>query len=348
MRGFLGLSLVLLVACGTKSPDTDALDTSSPSDSGSSETGGSDTAKLETGDTPEPVEPKEGNFNGALTEVLSDECGVFTEEITEAELDFWFTWAQGRVNLLVIEEGSDLTGPLVCDDTESGFSCLIEEDRDAVGAEWDAELVMQVRIDGSFSDAETIEAAVVWDFSCVGADCDAALEANPVPFDLPCLSTIGIAAAWTAEEPVMPVVPEKGRYTLPIGKLTKDECGLQAQSWDEVTAEWAVELELEAELTAYLSGLSDLFEKPVSCGPNGAEFACIVLQGTADVQDYEATLNLEFSVRGEWVEPTEVTGEVDYNISCVGPECQAAIKNGAVVYDALPCISTSEFSGSKI
>ena len=353
MRKVVFLGLGFLAACGGKT-ETDAGEDSGTCpphvcDTGNEETGNTETGETDTDTsdtTVEPIVPTEGNFNGAITDIQDDECGVFGDfDITEAELDFWFNLDASSLSMLVIEEQSDVTGPLSCtmETTDQSFSCLIEESRDSLGdpeSGVEAELVMVIRMDGIFTDAESIEGSVVWDFSCEGADCEL-LQDTPLDFEFPCTSSVGVEASWTAEEPVMPIVPEKGPYTGSFGNITTDECGLAAVGFEDALNATTIEMGLSNRLMVSMSGELEI-EPAVNCPLSGPSFGCILAEDEEAHPSLDATIRYELNIGGVWSDSTNLSGEVDYDISCVGTDCQ-----DVPLPFSVPCVTTIEFTASK-
>ena len=343
MRISLGIVVLGLVACGSKAPADGVAEDSGAVGSDSGMT--NDSGVEETGDTEEAIVPQDGNYRGELIEVVSDECGALsTTDLEEANLEFWFTRAEDKMSLVVIDDQTTSIGPLDCELDEQSFSCVLDSNEN-VSSDYDATVTFLVSVEGQWADNEEITGSMDYSISCEGEDCDKYAADNP-EMTLPCLSAISLSASWTELDPVIPVEPKMGEYEATFGSIDQDECEFGANGLGDALKESKLHFDLSSRLVVEMDMAGNVSDS-VNCERNGPEFSCILEEDREEHDQYAAVLVVLMALDGSWTTPTELSGKFSYDISCEGKECQEALAAEQVPFE-VPCVTDAPFQGSLL
>ncbi len=107
--------------------------------------------------------------------------------------------------------------------------------------------------------------------------------------------------------------PEAGTYLLETSSWSTT-CALAGGPYEEPAAQYEVQVYVEPEGVLWLDD--------VECARVEFEYACA---GGADDKPagLEATFRVERVWTGSWTDPVQMTGQVDWTMSCVGEGCSA-------------------------
>ena len=160
---------------------------------------------------------------------------------------------------------------------------------------------------------------------------------------MPCVSSIGISAQWTENEPVLPVEPKEGDYKAFLNGVSEDTCGFEREAVQEIIDEYVLYFELGQGLNARLE--TDGREVGTSaCMMSGPNFDCPLLETRTPNKDYDAIIVQTVDAFGAWIAPEELNGTFQFSFDCEGSECAEALKQSQTPYP-IPCAVGFSFTG---
>ena len=160
---------------------------------------------------------------------------------------------------------------------------------------------------------------------------------------MPCISSIGIAAQWTENEPVLPVEPTEGNYKATLSGVSGDTCGLEKETAQQIVDQQVLYFELGQGLSVRLED-SGREVATSTCTISGPNFDCSLLEIRNENKDYDAVLVQTVDAFGEWVAPDAMSGTYEIAFDCEGSQCAEALKQSQSPYP-IPCAVGFSFTG---
>jgi hypothetical protein len=145
------------------------------------------------------------------------------------------------------------------------------------------------------------------------------------------------------------LAPEDGDYLAHLVAFTLDECELEAGDWATVLEDpiGMAFVREGANLSLTIINDGEPESDVIDCTAMGDHFMCKLAAESTDMggETREAVVSQSMGAMIGWETNTDIAGSVDFNLDCVGADCEEVI--GETNFPKAPCQTSLSIAGSK-